>query len=167
MPRADGEQADKALVERRVEDVLRIRLDGAEFWDVREFVRAKEKEPGSNWELPAGGTPLSDGQLRRYQQKADRLVQESFERGRKKHIRQHLAKRRMLYGRAVNAGELATALAILKDEATLLRLYPATKHEHAGKGGGPIVLTQLNYAEPPPKGKAEDDADGDDGGAGL
>jgi len=37
-------KADKALVQRRVDDVLRIRLDGAQWWDVREYVREKEGE---------------------------------------------------------------------------------------------------------------------------
>jgi hypothetical protein len=35
-------QADKALSARRVDDILRIRLDGAQWWDVLEYVREKE-----------------------------------------------------------------------------------------------------------------------------
>jgi len=41
----------KAQVERRVAEVLAIRLDGAEFWHVREYVREKEREDGSPWRL--------------------------------------------------------------------------------------------------------------------
>jgi hypothetical protein len=47
----------KTTVQLRAEEILRIRLDGAEMWDVREYVREKEKEPGSAWELPPGGKP--------------------------------------------------------------------------------------------------------------
>jgi hypothetical protein len=116
-------KADKALAARRVDDVLRIRLDGAQFWDVREFVREKEKEPGSAWFLAAGEGPLSDSQIRRYQQKADRLAHESHERSRGRLFRRHLAQRRHLYARATTTGELRTALACLRDEGELLGLY--------------------------------------------
>jgi hypothetical protein len=50
----------KAQVEARVTEILRIRLDGAEMWDVREYVREKEKEEGSVWQLAEGQKPLSD-----------------------------------------------------------------------------------------------------------
>jgi hypothetical protein len=120
-------KADKALVARRIDDVLRIRLDGAQFWDVREYVREREKEPGSAWFLPEGEGPLSDSQIRRYQQQADKLVYESHERSRKKLFRRHLAQRRHLYGRAVTTGDIRTALACAQDEARLLGLYPPAK----------------------------------------
>ncbi len=44
-----GTKATKAVVAQRVEEVLRIRLDGAQFWDVREYAREKEHEAGSVW----------------------------------------------------------------------------------------------------------------------
>jgi hypothetical protein len=115
-------KADKALSTRRVDDILRIRLDGAQFWDVREFVREKETEKGSAWYLGEGGKPLSDGQIRRYQQKADDLIYSAHERSRKKLFRRHLAQRRNLYARAVTTGDLRTALACLQDEAKLTGL---------------------------------------------
>jgi hypothetical protein len=43
--------ATKAQTQARVEEILRIRLDLAEFWNVREFVREKEAEEGSLWHL--------------------------------------------------------------------------------------------------------------------
>jgi hypothetical protein len=116
-------KADKALSARRVEDVLRIRLDGAEWWDVREFVREKEKEQGSAWFLADGQEPLSDSQIRRYQQRADALMMQSHERSRRKLFRRHLAQRRNLFARANTTGDLRTALACLRDEGELLGLY--------------------------------------------
>src|SRR5262245_731680 len=120
-------KADKALVARRVDEVLRIRLDGAQFWDVREFVREKEKQEGSAWFVGEGGKPLSDSQIRRYQTQADKLLEQAHERSRRKLFRRHLAQRRHLYARAVTSGDLRTALACTQDEAKLLGLYPAER----------------------------------------
>jgi hypothetical protein len=117
----------KATVRQRVEEVLRIRLDGAEFWDVREYAREKCAEKGSVWENPKC---LSDGQLYRYIARADRLIAESCRSSRKRLTRRHLAQRRNLFSKSVNAGDLRTALAVLADEARLLGLYdppPAPK----------------------------------------
>jgi hypothetical protein len=144
-------RADKAQVARRIDDVLRIRLDGAEFWDVREFVREKEKEAGSAWFLAEGETPLSDSQIRRYQRKADRLMLESHERSRKRLLRRHLAQRRHLYARAATTGDFRAALSALQDEAELLGLYPPKKvapTDPTGKRGyaPPLTGAQLDDA---------------------
>jgi hypothetical protein len=117
----------KAQVEARVNEILRIRLDGAEIWDVREYVREKEQEEGSPWKLADGASPLSDSQLWRYIAKADRLVAESCRASRKKLLRRHLAQRRNLYAKAVSVGDYRTALAVARDEAELQGLYPPTK----------------------------------------
>jgi hypothetical protein len=138
---ADRQRATKALVAHRVEEVLRIRLDGAEFWDVREYAREKEKEEGSPWFLGEGGKPLSDGQLWRYVGRADRLIAESCRASRKKLMRRHLAQRRSLYCKAVLSGDYRTALSALRDEAEMMGLYPPAKRELTGKGGGPIRLS--------------------------
>jgi hypothetical protein len=53
----------KATVERRVEEILRIRLDGAELWDVREYVKEQAAKDDSAWYVPEGDKPLSDVQL--------------------------------------------------------------------------------------------------------
>jgi hypothetical protein len=120
-------KATKAQTQMRIEEVLRIRLDGAEFWDIREYVREKEREAGSVWEVPPGGRPLSDSQLWRYQAAADRLIAESCRSSRKKLLRRHLAQRRNLFAKAVSAGDYRTALAVARDEAELEGLYPPKK----------------------------------------
>ena len=120
--------ASKAVVARRVEEVIRIRLDGAEFWDVCEFAREKEGEEGSAWFLSPNDKPMSDSNLRRYIAKADAIIETSTARNRKKLIRQHTAKRRNLYAKAVLSADYRTALACLRDEAELLALYPNAKH---------------------------------------
>lgn len=123
------ERADRELTRKRVEQVLEIRLDGADWWDVRDFVREEEAKPGSLWYVADGGNPLSDSQVRRYILKADEIIAASAEKDRAKLIGRHLAQRRRLYARAVQAGDLRTALAVLRDEAQLLALYPNPEDE--------------------------------------
>jgi hypothetical protein len=131
-------RATRAQVLQRVEEVLRIRLDGAEFWDVREYAREKEKEAGSAWELKDGAKPLSDGQLWRYVGRADELIAASCRSSRKRLLRRHLAQRRNLTAKAISAGDYRAALAALRDEAELQKLYPSRRVELTGKRGGPV-----------------------------
>jgi hypothetical protein len=131
---------------RRVEEILRIRLDGAEWWDCCEFVREKEQEPGSAWHLADGDKPLSEASLRRYLAKADQLIAESCRASRKKLLRRHQAQRRNLYAKAVSAGDYRTALAVLKDEAELQGLYAPKKYERSGPGGQPLRVTLEDLA---------------------
>ena len=113
----------KAQVEARVDEILRIRLDGAEIWDVREYVREKEQEDGSPWQLADGATPLTDSQLYRYLAKAEQLIAASSRASRNKLVRRHLAQRRSLYAKAVSAGDYRAALAALESEAKLQGLF--------------------------------------------
>lgn len=124
-------------VSRRVEEVVKIRLDGAEFWDVREFVHEKEREPGSAWELQPDGSPMCDDMIRRYCRKADRVCAETARARRSDLFRRHVAKRDNLYAKSVLAGDYRTALAVLSDTARLLGLYPDKRiivEKHKGTG---------------------------------
>jgi hypothetical protein len=118
-------KSTKAEVMQRVEEILAIRLSGAEFWDVREYAREK-----------AWG--VSDGQLYRYIAQADELIAQSLEKDRNKLLNRALAQRRALLARTMQVSDYRTALSILKDEADLCGLYPPAKHEHTGKDGKPI-----------------------------
>ncbi len=109
--KARAKQPDKALMRRRVEEIVRIRLDGAEWWDCCEYVHEKEREDGSAWHLADGAKPLSNASLRRYLAKADQLIAESCRASRKKLLRRHLAQRRHLYAKAVSQGDVRAALA--------------------------------------------------------
>jgi hypothetical protein len=125
MPKSN---ASAAVVRQRVEEILRILLDGAESpWDTCAFVREQEAEEGSVWHVPEGGKPLSDSQIRRYVAKANRIIAESCRASRKKLLRRHLAQRRNLYAKAVSQGDIRTALAVLADEGKLLGLYAPVK----------------------------------------
>jgi hypothetical protein len=137
---APPQRATKAVIAQRVEDVLRIRLQGAAFWEVREWAREKEKEEGSPWFLPEGGKPLSDGQLWRYIARADRMAAENYRASAKRLLRRHLVRREHLYSVAVIQGDVRAALAVLADAAALEGLYPPAKRELTGKNGGPVRL---------------------------
>jgi hypothetical protein len=132
-PTNKPKRADKATVLRRTEEILRIRLDGAELWDVREYVKEQEAKEGSPWHVPEGGKGLSDVQLWRYIAKADALVAESCRSSRRKLLRRHLAQRRNLYAKAVLQGDVKAALAVLRDEAELLDLYPSAEAKLAAE----------------------------------
>jgi hypothetical protein len=119
-------KATQAEVRLRVLEILRIMLDGAEWFDVCEFVREQEQTAGSVWELKER-KPLSESQVWRYIQKANREIALSCRTSSKRLLRRHLAQRRNLYAKAVNAGDIRTALAVLRDEAELEGLYPPKK----------------------------------------
>src|SRR5262245_36190965 len=106
-------KASKELVRRRVEDLVQPRLDGAFlFSQIREYVIGQSQDEASPWHRPEGKKPLSDTQLRRYVQRADRQIDKTFDRSRKRLVRRHIGQRRSLFARAVTSGELSVALAI-------------------------------------------------------
>jgi hypothetical protein len=104
-------KAETAEVALRVEEVLRIRLDGAQYHDVVQFAAEKK------WDL-------KERQIREYMRRADELLVDRQDKSRKKVIARHLAQRQALYARAVNAADYRTALAILDSDAKLRGLYP-------------------------------------------
>ena len=102
---------------RRVEQVLRIRLLGAQFHDIRQYASETDEETGRPWNV-------CDRQLRRYIDATDDLLVANAEKDRDKIIARHLAQRQALYARAMEAGDLKAALAVMKDECDLRGLYP-------------------------------------------
>jgi hypothetical protein len=120
-----GMKSTKAQIQLRVEDLLGFQLEGAQFWHIREYVREREKQPGSIWYRGEGQNPISDATLWRYLSKTEQLISESFISSREKLIRWHIAKRNDLYAKAVARGDLRTALAILDSLAKLQKLIPA------------------------------------------
>ena len=123
--KAKATKTTEAQVRQRVEELLRIRLDGAELWDCREYVREKVAAKDPIW----GEKLLSDSQIYRYLARVDSQIAQACREKRPKLLRLHLAKRRSLYARAVNVGDLRTALAVLRDEAELAALYPKPEDE--------------------------------------
>jgi hypothetical protein len=109
-------KSTKAEVLKRVNEVFKLRLGGAEFLDIREYADAPERAWG-----------VSDTQLRRYIAEADKLCKERFDARADYLLNRHLLQRRQLYAHAMSAGDFRTALAVLRDEAQLEALYPPQK----------------------------------------
>ncbi len=107
-------KSDAATVKLRVEQVLGILLDGAQFHDIRDYAAQH-------------GWGVSDSQIKKYIGKANELLAEQVERKRSVVFAQHRAMRRSLYARCVNAADYGTARSVLADEAKLLGLYPDVK----------------------------------------
>lgn len=112
-------------VNRRVKEVLQLRLAGAEMADLVQY----SSEQG--WDV-------GERQLRKYVAKTDDIIAASLETDHRKILNRHIAQRRALYARAMAVSDYSTAKAVLKDEAELLGLYPAKKTELTGKDGGSI-----------------------------
>jgi hypothetical protein len=122
-------KSTKAEVLKRVEEVFKLRLGGAEYADVVQYASAAEQ----NW-------GVSERQIRNYIAAADKLMKERFDSRAEHLLARHLLQRRLLYAHALGAGDFSTALRILDSEAKLEGLFPAEKHEHTGKGGGKVEL---------------------------
>jgi hypothetical protein len=120
-------KSDKTTLQKRIEEVLSLRLLGAEFVDVRQHASQ-------------AGWGVSDRQLYRYIAEGDKVLARTLERDREKLFNRHVAQRRALYARAMAVSDYRTALAVLRDDAELHNLYPPKGVAVAGEGGGPIVL---------------------------
>jgi hypothetical protein len=118
-------KSDKTTIRARVEEVLQIRLRGAQHADI---VRHAEEQ----------GWSVGERQLRSYIAQSDEILEETLEKDRQRLLNRHLAQRQTLYAYAFAAADYATARAILKDEAELLNLYPAKRTELTGANGGPL-----------------------------
>lgn len=133
-------KSTRATVDLRIAEVVALRVDGADYWDVRDYVRQKQADGVPPWELDDSLKILGKAQLWRYINAADELIASACQESREELLRRHLARRRSLYNKALADGDVKTALAVAKDEAELLDLYPARKlkQELTGAGGGPI-----------------------------
>jgi hypothetical protein len=129
-------KATKAEVRQRVSEVLKLRLGGAEFHDIREYAAAPER-----------GWGLSDSQLWRYISAADKLCKDYFDAKADHLLSRHLLQRRQLYAHAIGTGDFATALRVLQDEAKLEGLYPPTKIAPTNPEGDQPYAAQLSDAD--------------------
>jgi hypothetical protein len=129
-------KSNQATVRQRVEEILSLRLLGAEFPDIRQYASQKE------WNV-------TDRQLWRYIHAGDDFLAQTLEQDHAKLVNRHIAQRRALYARAAAVSDYRTCLAILRDEAELLSLYPPKRTEVSGPDGGPLqtVTTEMTDEE--------------------
>jgi hypothetical protein len=132
-------KSTQAEVKRRVEFCLRLRLQGAEWYDIRDTVRVD----GEPW--PAGhgkAWGVSESQIFRYLKLADKLLAETLEKRRDVCLDRHIAQRRMLYNRCLSTGDNRGALATLDSEVKLLGL--GAEHKPASETQDGLDLSDLS-----------------------
>jgi hypothetical protein len=123
-------KATKAEVAKRVEAVFELRLGGAGFADIRQYASAPTDHEGKKLEP----WNVSDRQLWRYIDAADKLCQERYDARAPHLLARHLLRRERLYAHALEVGDFKTALAVLKDEAGLEGHYQRANAEQPSGG---------------------------------
>jgi hypothetical protein len=118
-------KATKAEVATLVEAVFELRLGGAGFADIRQYASAPTDREGKKLEP----WDVSDRQLWRYIDAADKLCKERYDTRAPHLLSRHLLRRERLYAHALEVGDFKTALAILKDEADLEGHYQRANAE--------------------------------------
>ena len=134
-----GPKADKLTKERRVEAVYRLILDG---WTPEQIFQNT-----SEW-------GVTERQTRNYINEAEQRMKALVAPDREQHLARHIAARHEL---ARNAKSTRDKLAVLKDEAELLGLYPTKAVQVSGRDGGPVVIN-MTWGD-------TDAGDGNDDGA--
>lgn len=134
-------KSTQATVQRRVEEVLELRLAGAALHNIRQYANAPDPQSGrAPWDV-------SDSTLWRYIRQADALLAAEMEKDREKLFNRHIAQRRLLLGRCLAQNDLAAAGRVLADEARLLGLYdtppPALPAAALDKIDTPADVTRL------------------------
>jgi hypothetical protein len=109
-----GKKSNHVEMGKRVEEVLRIILDGAQHHDVVDYANEK-------------GWGITDRQVREYVRRADELLVERREKNRKRLLARHTARREALFARAINAADLRTALAVVDSLAKLQGMFTDPK----------------------------------------
>ncbi len=143
-------KATDLVVQARIDEFVNLRLGGSELWDLMQYVAERAKEAGSVWVPQEGQEPLKERQIRYYIAKADALIRKSTAGKREQHIKTHLARRRYLYGRATQAGDLRTALACIDSEAKLLGIYPELGAGGDAKPGVMVLFVEVPTSQQTP-----------------
>jgi hypothetical protein len=115
-----AKKSTNAVVARRVEAVLRLRIDGATFADIREYA-GNPTPPDTPW-------GVSDSQLWKYVAASDEMMKEQSKTKAGAYRRLSIGRRESLYARALQAGDYRTALAVLQDLSKLCDHYTDPKH---------------------------------------
>jgi len=122
-------KSDRSTTNRRINDVGKLLVAGAEFADIRQFALAQ-------------GWTVTDRQVRRYQEIAYKRLAKVTNRDRRQLLGRHLMQRRALYARSVKGNDNRTALAVLRDEAQLQGLYAGADGKNGSMGPQYSPLTR-------------------------
>jgi hypothetical protein len=120
-------KSSQAIVKQRVEEILQIRLRGAEFADIVQHAAQN-------------GWNVKERQLWYYIEQGDQLLAETLEKDRGKLVNRHVAQHRVLFAHAFSSADYRTALAVMRSEAELLSLFPPKRTEITGRDGQPLQM---------------------------
>lgn len=120
----------------RVQIVLRLRLRGWELHDLVVWAN-QPRDPNNPADLRPWG--VGESSIRKYLTEADRLIARALKEDREITVNRHIAQRRDLYRQCLAAGDRATALKVLADEAKLLGLYEPDRLLVQGEVGLRVV----------------------------
>lgn len=138
-------KATEPVIAARIQEILQIRLDGAETWDCMSYVAEKQQEDVFPWRMGKRTQPISERQIRRYIQQADaKIVAETMTLD-PDAFRRHVAKVKAIHARAVNSGDLSNARGALNDVAELLGFYPPKKIDASVAVSGIEVIGVTNF----------------------
>lgn len=133
--------ATPAIGQARRLEVAQLRLDGAQWYEVFEWIRVREAEPIQPGKPPNcwhSERPLTKAAIFWYIGEADKMILELAEADRTRAYRKHLAQRQNLYAKAVNMGDIGNALRILDSMAKLQDLFPSNSKTET-TGGSQVV----------------------------
>lgn len=122
-------KATEAETELRIEEVMQLILSGAMYQNIRQYTSGKQLAGTPPWNRGPGQKPLHERTLREYMARATERIVAAARESEVNALEKHIAMRRDLYARALEAGEHGTALSIMADLAKLTDLYPAPKKQ--------------------------------------
>jgi hypothetical protein len=110
-------KSTKAVFHQRVEQVLKIRLAGAQLHDIRNFAQEDDPDTGRPWNV-------TDKTLKYYISASNQLLARAAEKDHDKLLTLAIAQRETLYANAIQSGDWRAALAIADSRDKLLGLFP-------------------------------------------
>jgi len=113
--RQRAKRPDASELTKRHNAIVSLKLSGSRRSEICEYVRVQ-------W-------GLGEAQADRYIAEANALIAVEAAKAREENYNEQVAFRRMLRKRAMSADDARLALDVAKDEAKILDLYPAEKHQ--------------------------------------
>ena len=140
-PRRKKRHATPVIGRARKLEIVQLRLNGAQWYEVLEWIRTREAEPVTE-KNPANcwtsEYKLSLASVFWYIGEADKIISELAEINRDRAYKKHLAQRQNLYAKAVNMGDIGNALRVLDSMAKLQDLFPSNSKSDQ-TGGSQII----------------------------
>ena len=113
-----------ATTRARIDELVDMILRGAQTRHITGYIREQEALKDSLWFLPPGRMPLPPHMVRKYTSRAGVTIARSLEQDKEKRRVLQIARRELLYGEAVMAGDVRTAFSVLESLGKLEAKLP-------------------------------------------